>query len=327
MTLRTLAPLERVRPVSRPLNALALLQDHGVQVDTSGAGRKGWVNVCCPWPHNGGGVDVDYKGGFNPSGYYHCWICGGHDLRATLSKLLGQSSRAVEKLQERYAGGLPQASAPRPESLVQEVTPPGEALSPAHRGYLERRGFDPDWLVHEYGLLGTGPGTWWKPESVRGKGSNFSHRIIIPVRDRFGRLVSFQGRDVTGTDSLRYKAPKLEWVPEDYKRLLYGQDKARSDLVVVLEGVVDQWRIGRGSVCTFGTAVTDSQIRLLRGYTRVLWCFDSEPDAQSKAKKAAGLLASCGVESEVLDLELGDRDAGDLTEAEAGELRRELGLD
>lgn len=269
---------------------------------------------------------MDFKGGFNPAGYYHCWICGGHDLNLTLGKILGQSPRDIETLRERYAGTHLGGFEAAPTSLVQKVEPPGEPLSKAHRAYLERRGFDPDWLIHEYGLLGCGENTWWKPAGVKGKASCFSHRLIIPVKDQHGRLVSFQGRDITGTDSLRYKAPKLEWVPQDYKKLLYGHDRARTDLVVVVEGVVDQWRMGRGSVCTFGTAVTDAQIRLLKTFRQVLWCFDSEPEAQSKAHKAAGLLASCGVSSEVVDLELGDRDPGDLTEREAAELRAELGL-
>lgn len=327
---RLLIPLERTRAPSRPLNALALLQDHGIAVDTSGTGRKGWVNVCCPWPHNGGGRDVDFKGGFNPAGYYHCWICGGHDIRLTLSKLLGQSPRAIEKLQDLYAGGFLPTAATRPTSVVAEVVPPGEDLSEAHRRYLVKRGFDPDWLIHEYGLKGTGDGAWWKPPECpkKEKSMNFSHRLIIPVRDRFGRVVSFQGRDITGLEpkQRRYLGPKLEWVPEDYKRTLYGLDKARQDLVAVVEGVTDQWRMGRGTVGSFGTAVTDSQIRLLMGFKRVLWLFDSEPEAQAKAKKAAGLLASCGVESEIIDLELGDRDPGDLSEREAAQLRADLGL-
>ena len=98
-------------------------------------------------------------------------------------------------------------------------------------------------------------------------------------------------------------------------------------MVVVVEGVLDQWKLGRGSVATFGTSLTIHQIRLLGGYRRVLFCFDSEDTAQAKAARWAREVAALGVSVEVVDLELGARDCGDLSDSEAAAVRRELGLD
>ena len=119
----------------------------------------------------------------------------------------------------------------------------------------------------------------------------------------------------------------MDKVPVHHKHLLYGARHARQDLVVVVEGVVDQWKMGRGSVATFGTTLTVHQVRELAKHRRILFCFDSEPEAQAKATKYARELAALGREAEVVDLELGNRDPGDLDSSEIGAIRRELGLD
>ncbi len=286
------------------------------------AGRGGWLNICCPFCREG---DQKYKLGINPKGYANCWRCGARDVESMISTLLGVKRVRAKEIAEEFEGGpgffLPQESLIGPE----KVDPPGKAMAAPHRQYLVNRGFDPDWLALEYGLLGTDPREEWE-------GKFFGNRIIVPIHDRFGRLVSFQGRDITGESKMRYKGCPVELSPLHYKRTLYGQSLARAGRIVVVEGIFHQWRLGRGSVATFGTDITKHQLRLLAEYEFILFAFDSEPEAQGKAMKHARELAAMGKQVEVVDLELGagpdgkGRDIADLSEEEVGPIRAELEL-
>jgi len=98
----------------------------------------------------------------------------------------------------------------------------------------------------------------------------------------------------------------------------------------VVEGIFDMWRMGRGFVCSFGTSLRDTQVRLLSEWKEVLFLFDNEEMAQEKAHGYAQILASVGVSASCVVADFGEnadgssRDPGDLTEVEAQEIRREL---
>lgn len=288
----------------------------GIHYTMVDSGRGGWLNINCPFCAGG---DDKYKLGINPKGYSNCWRCGPHDLEALVCKLLGINRRRAKEVLAEFEGTgvfLPASALVAPE----KVTPPGTRLGASHKAYLAGRGFDPDWLELEYGLLGTEPREMWE-------GKFFGGRIIIPIHDRLGRLVSFQGRDITGESQLRYKGCPIELSPVHYKRTLYGHGQTRPDMVVVVEGIFGQWRLGRGSVATYGTDITRHQLRLLSEWPRILFAYDSEPEAQRKAEKHAKELVAMGREAEVIDLELGpDRDIGDLSAEEVAPIRAALEL-
>lgn len=112
----------------------------------------------------------------------------------------------------------------------------------------------------------------------------------------------------------------------DPKRLLYNLDNSPGQSAVVMEGTFDVMRFGDNGVCSFGTSMTEAQLKLLRRrFSRVLFLFDPEPVAQKKAKTYAGLLSLMGVEVEVIDTELG-KDPGDMDDKEIRWLRKELGV-
>lgn len=297
-------------------DAQRLCLTYGIPYSMTDAGRGGWLNVCCPFCPEG---DSKFKLGINPKGYGHCWRCGGHDLEEILCKLLGIRRRRALELRNEFRGSGRFLDESKLLEAPATVVPPGAPLGAAHKEYLRGRGFDPDWLAVEYGLLGTAPDEEWQ-------GKFFGNRVIIPIRDSGGKVCSFQGRDITGESKLRYKGCPIELSPLHYKRTLYGVEFARAGFVVVVEGIFDQWRLGRGSVATYGTDLTRHQIALLAKFQRLLFAFDSEPKAQEKAMKYARELAAMGREVGVVDLELGERDLGDLSEAEAAAVRIDLGL-
>lgn len=307
-----------------PWDAQSFVRDFGIPFEPDPGGR--WLNIFCPWCGNVSDStgEIRYYGGINLQGaYYHCWRCGGHHMDAMIRKVLRVDGDKASQIvaQYRRAGLSAAGSGLRRTGGAKSVTPPGGPLKRPHREYLRERGFDPLQLVEKYGLTGTGPDEYWED-------SYFGNRIIIPIYDISGRVVSFQGRDITGESKMRYKGAPLEKVVAHHKASLYGIHKAAGrSRVCLVEGVFDQWRLGDGFVASFGTATTQSQLRELARFNEVMILFDSEKDAQEKARKIARQLAALGRAAEVVELDLGDgRDPGDLTPEEAAKVRLELGF-
>lgn len=70
---------------------------------------------------------------------------------------------------------------------------------------------------------------------------DFSNRILIPVRDINGELVTFQGRDTTGRSEKKYLFPNM--LPGT-ARFIYNADyalKNKAKRVVLSEGCFDVW--------------------------------------------------------------------------------------
>lgn len=301
-------------------DALRFCRDHGVMFSLSGKNvRPGWVHFCCPICD-----DHSNHGGFNPeNGTYACWRCNGSHPNIIISKLLHISSSEAQKVYEEYEGAtsmrkaLNREKGPKPT----KIDLPGGSLRTPHVKYLQKRGFDPDEIMDRFGVLGTGPTETWE-------GCDFRLRIIIPIYDLQGRLVNFQGRDITNRQELRYKGPPVDKVPLHHKHTLYGAHTARNtSRIVAVEGVMDQWRMGDGFVCTFGTSLTSQQIYLLSQWDEVIFLFDPEPEAQKRAREYGTQLAALGRSVEIISADFGaGRDPGDLSPTEAQEVRRELGI-
>ena len=153
----------------------------------------------------------------------------------------------------------------------------------------------------------------------------WAYRIILPLYHD-GVIVSWQGRLIENIQDVpRYMTLGVEKSLVDPKSVLFNIDNCRADTVVFVEGPFDVMRFGDGACCSFGTTVTESQLHALAKYNRVIVAFDA--DAVSKGQKIAQKLSAMGVKEVFnLDLELGERDMGDLTETEVAVLRKELGL-
>jgi hypothetical protein len=290
-------------------DALSFVRDYNISHWTEGNNvQPGWINVQCPLCE-----DKSNHGGFNPSeGYYNCWRCGGHSLKYVISRLLGVDKNLAEKIVFEYSGRsylLSKLNKKIPRAT--QVTPPGESLQTIHRKYLIRRNFDPDYIEKKYQIVGTGPA------------GEYKFRLIIPLYFQ-DRIISFQGRDITDKQKLRYKNCPVEESILHYKDILYNIDSVSGNRIAVVEGVFDAWRMGDGFVATFGTAITECQISLLSKYQYIQFLFDSEPEAQEKAKKAANKLSSVGCNVEIIDLEMKE-DPGDLSNKQARRIRREIG--
>jgi hypothetical protein len=299
------------RQIEEMFDALKYLREHRVRYVTSGKDTSaGWLGVSCPFCR-----DPEMHGGFSPDDYYSCWRCGGHSVEDVIMALerceYHEACQIVIEYQTDFPS-LPARARPRRAQGQQGhlTWPPGVMpLLPLHIAYLIRRRFDPGALVERYGIRATGPL------------GPYAWRIMAPVVLN-GKMVSYQGRDITDKADLRYKACRKELELVDHKTILYNLDNSLGDSAIVVEGLFDCWRLGDGCVATMGSTIIKPQVMMLaERFKRIFVILDSEPEAQSKARKLCQQLSLLGVE--VINKKLNKGDPDDLSQGDADELKKE----
>lgn len=285
---------------------ITLFQNYGIDYDLKQ--NPGWVNVECPYC-----LDGKKHGGFNlAGGYFHCWKHGGRRLESVIGKVLRLDHHKTSEVLSSF-GGAPSFTERlnKREAKAKSLILPGGPLTKPYRDYIRDRGFSPAEIVRKYGVQAGGPIGDWR------------FRLMIPFYLK-GKLVTYQGRDISGKQKLRYKTLGIEESVIDPKDMFYGLDYVKGDRVGVVEGVVDSWRMGPGFIASLGTSLTPAQISYLRKHFKtVFFLFDPEAEAQGKAMKNAELIASLGIDAHIVDIE-SDSDPGDLPPEEALSIRREL---
>ena len=126
----------------------------------------------------------------------------------------------------------------------------------------------------------------------------FRHRVIVPIRDRQGRVIGFGGRSLDGTEPKYLNSPETE-VFEKGKHL-FGLDRASSairkdDRAVVVEGYFDVIALHAAgvtnSVASLGTALSSQQITQLCRCSdgkRIVLNFDADGAGIRAANRAIG---------------------------------------
>jgi hypothetical protein len=297
------------------------LEDRQVWYTYSGKNTgHGWIGTQCVYCDD----ESDHLGINLETKAVKCWKCGSHDegggtLITYIQTLEGCDLRSArQRLREYYD---PLYTPPEKQKPARDpggkVLPDGilKEFPRLHLRYLRDRGFDPAIVIPEWDLYAvwlTGP---WR------------FRILAPIV--IGKqVVSFVTRDITNKSDQRYKnCPDYRALVPRHE-LLYGVDKVRNNVLIV-EGLMDTWRIGPGTVATLGTEVSDGQLlRLLNMKAKHYYVmFDSpekDPEALPKAKRLASSISMAGRAVEVLELGIGD--PGDLPQEEAMKLREELKL-
>lgn len=292
-------------------NAQQFCQDYFIQYETKGRHTSsGWIGVNCPFCS-----DSTFHGGFNiAKGYYSCWKCGGSSLEKIIKQLLRISSVEALELKEAYTINTIQTTHKKTEH-PEKIEMIGEELRSVHKKYLKARNFSPEELMEKYHLTGTITSP-----------APYKYRLIVPIFHS-GKLISFQGRDVTGEQELRWKGLSPEKSVMNYKHTLYGLSNTSLDQVGVVEGIADQWRMGDGFVATFGTAMTNQQIKLLSRFKKVFLLYD--PDAFDKSQQYAKHIKAINPRAvvEYIDMEIPQgSDPAELNEKEVRYFRRELGF-
>lgn len=113
----------------------------------------------------------------------------------------------------------------------------------------------------------------------------FKNRIIFPIIDENGKIVGFSGRDISNHSSAKYLHNVSTEIFEKSKILynFYTINKQTTTKVILVEGFMDTiayWRNGyTDTVATMGTALTDSQIELLKTLPKletIILSFDND---------------------------------------------------
>ncbi|MFA9261813.1 MAG: hypothetical protein ACEQSB_00435 [Undibacterium sp.] len=168
---------------------------------------------------------------------------------------------------------------------------------------------------------------WWDILDENGKKARqiFDNRIIIPIFDLDGKLVTFQGRDLSGVSPRKYLFPK--GLPGTGRFLFNGQNVHLTSEVVIGEGVFDVMAIKAaldedvglrhivpvgsfGKHLSFGSSDGNDQLgRFIRlkagGLKTVTIMWDGEEKALVAALSAAKLLVGIGLVARIARLPAG----------------------
>jgi DNA primase len=294
-------------------DVISFFEENNVEFHTSGKNvTKGWAEINCPFC-----ADPSFHLGINlESGLFHCWICGAKGGPSILIKrLLNISYSEAQRIENEFT----LFKSPKEEQskkIVSKVEfPKGveKDFPLAHKEYLIKRKFDPDYVINKYQL-----------KACLRLGGIFAYRIIIPIIID-NNIVSFTARDITDKAELRYEHLSNEESIIQVKDCLYNIDTVK-DKCILVEGVMDVWRIGDSSVAMFGLEYTTKQLNTLfsKELKEVYVMFDSEPQAIRKANKLANTLSTFIPKVSVI--ELPDGDPADLSEKEVLELRKEINI-
>jgi len=273
---------------------------------------------------------------------WHCWRNAAHRgrkatrlIQALLhcsferaAELAGEGTASMPTdddfaMQMRVALGAAPASRLRPARL--ELPSEFKSLDTDSRfadpfwDYLRQRGYTVkqiNWMARAYDLR----------YALRGP---YRYRVIIPVYDPWGRLVSWTGRTILRDEELRYKTLPVESRFEDETvalaapgstllgmQVLTAVEKPR--VLVICEGPFDALRVsalghdlGVYGTCLFGLNVSDDQaaaLMRLEHFPRVVMCLDA--DAQMRALRLADRFLPVRVR--LVTLPDGVKDPGDL---------------
>jgi DNA primase len=306
----------------RARTPLVAIVSRRVKLSRSGRQMKG----CCPFHNEKTPSFYVYDDG------YHCFGCGAHgDAIGFVMQTQGASfMEAVQSLASEAGMDVPKPS-PTAEAaerqrldlhaVLDAATRQYEKLLATSRGapalaYLRQRGltdetisrFNLGWSGEGRGALASAlaadyitqgqlleAGLLRANEDGEIRGELFFNRVMFPIRDRTGRMISFGGR-ILGDGQPKYvNGP--ETLVFSKRRTLYGLHLAReasrkgAELVAV-EGYMDVIALHQagfsGAVAPLGTALTTEQLEeLWRLLPAPILCFDGDAAGARAAARAA----------------------------------------
>jgi DNA primase len=269
--------------------------------------------------------------------HFHCFGCGAHgDAITFLMQAEGASfPEAVERLAAEAGMQVPKPTpqAAAREARARDLHAVLAAAQAAFErrlrlpegrpalDYLRRRGLTEE-TIRKFGLGWSGEGRgalaadlkseditteqlveaglmkWREPDDpASGTADLFFNRVIFPIRDRRGRVISFGGR-ILGDGQPKYvNGPETALFHK--RQSLYGWDLARESAfraatVVAVEGYMDVIMLHQagftGAVAPLGTALTAEQLAALwQMSSEPVLCFDGDAAGARAAARAAEL--------------------------------------
>lgn len=191
--------------------------------------------------------------------------------------------------------------------------------------YLAQRGINSDIAKYFNLRLSVDGRFWYKAEDGEVRFQNYSNRIIIPIFDMDGEMVSFQGRDILGTAEKKYLFPPGFASTGKY---LYNSHNSKGAVRAVLnEGAFDVFATkialdeeidlrdvavmgSFGKHLSYGSDECKDQIgELIKlkhlGLKEVVIMWDSEQSALNAACDAAAMIMTLGIHVRIAILPAG----------------------
>lgn len=159
--------------------------------------------------------------------------------------------------------------------------------------FLEKKGFHQQFLIKN-GIL-----TLQEDNNVTDR---FRGRVIFPIKNHIGKTIAFSARALQGQEPKYLNSSESDLFQKG--RILYNFDLAKRHIrkqseVILFEGqmdVISAYQSGiKNVVATLGTAITESQAKLLNRYVNtVIICYDADHAGIEASYKAANLLRKIG---------------------------------
>ncbi len=258
--------------------------------------------------------------------FYHCFGCGAHgnalkflmayehqDFRGAIETLAGEVGMVIPEDPQAAAEQDALAGLYAAMNAAQAYFKQALRAAPSAIDYLKKRGvtgetaarFGLGFAPGDKGLLGTPEVTAarradWETLGLIGRREDgsfyerFRQRLMIPIRDRRGRVIGFGGRIIGAGEPKYLNSPEN---PLFHKSsVLFGlyearQANARPDALLIVEGYLDVIMLAQHgihhAVATMGTATTQEHITLLFRHTQhLVFCFDGDAAGHRAAAKA-----------------------------------------
>ena len=275
---------------------------------------------------------------------FHCFGCaaGGNVFGFLMQQERLTFPEAVRKLADEANVSLPDAPQRGPTDQLFEVLDKAcryyerMLVHPRHgqkaAAYLQSRGMNEQ--AREVFRLGCAPDGWdhmiragqqsgcsvellgeagLTVQGSRGPIDRFRSRLLFPIQDVRGRVVSFGGRSLDGQEPKYLNGPET---PVYHKgRHLFGLSQAKDAIIaakcaVIVEGYFDcvlLWQAGlQHVVAPLGTALTPEQARQLTRYAgRVVLAFDADAAGEAASLRGIDVLLEAGLHVSVAQLPTG----------------------
>lgn len=189
--------------------------------------------------------------------------------------------------------------------------------------YLKAKGYSPE-LALKAGLIRTG-------QKDGGYYDYFRDRVMFPIADVRGKVIGFGGRILQSGEPKYLNSPESPIYSKGSS--LYGLFQARQaiqkeDHIIMVEGYFDLLALFshgiHNVVASLGTAITQTQLQLLRRYSRsMVVVFDGDEAGVKAMARALPLFLSEGMDARVVVL-AEDKDPDDFVRGEGADAFRAL---
>jgi DNA primase len=169
-----------------------------------------------------------------------------------------------------------------------------------------------------------------KRQDSPGYYDRFRGRLMFPIHNPSGKVIGFGGRALKPGDEPKYlNSPETPLYRKSY--VLYNLHRAKEGIrkqeyAVLVEGYMDVIGVYSAGVhnvvASCGTALTNTQVRVLKGHSeRIVVNFDPDTAGANAAQKSIQMLLDEGLHVRVLELG-GDLDPDEFVKASGAEAYR-----